>query len=76
MLATDSKDYAEAETWFRRSIELKADFRSALFNLALLLNNDLKRPFDAVPYLTQLLKVSWSRISQASCFFRFSEGVN
>ena len=39
--------------------QLKEDFRSALFNVALMLVNDLKRPLDAVPHLNQLLKVNY-----------------
>ena len=35
--------------------ELKPDFRSALFNLALMLVNNLNKPLDAVPYLETLL---------------------
>ena len=42
------------------SFQLKEDFRSALFNLALMMVNDQKRPLDAVPVLQQLLKVSWN----------------
>ncbi|XP_013417042.1 transmembrane and TPR repeat-containing protein 3-like [Lingula anatina] len=35
---------------------LQDNFRGALFNLALLLANDVKRPLDAVPYLKKLLQ--------------------
>ena len=38
MLGMDDGDYDSAEGWFKRAVELKPDFRSALFNLALLLN--------------------------------------
>jgi len=38
--------------------QLQPDFRSALFNVALLIANDLQRPLQAVPYLKQLLQVS------------------
>jgi len=55
MLAMDSKDYVEAEKWFRAAIQVKHDFRSATFNLALLLS-DSNRPLEAVPFLKQLLK--------------------
>jgi tetratricopeptide (TPR) repeat protein len=55
MLAMDAKDYAEGEKWFRAAIQLKEDFRSATFNLALLLS-DSNRPLEAVPFLKQLLK--------------------
>jgi len=37
--------------------QLQPDFRSALFNIALLIANDLHRPLEAVPYLKQLLQV-------------------
>jgi len=37
--------------------QLQPDFRSALFNVALLTANDLHRPLQAVPYLKQLLQV-------------------
>lgn len=55
MLAMDDKKMALAENWFKKAIEIKEDFRSALFNLALLLS-DAHRPLDAVPFLKQLLK--------------------
>ena len=38
-----------------QAIELKEDFRSALFNLALLLTDD-SRPLEAAPFLNQLVK--------------------
>ncbi|XP_076445747.1 protein O-mannosyl-transferase TMTC3-like [Babylonia areolata] len=56
MLAMDEKQFDLAEVNFRKSIELDPKFRSAMFNLALLLVNDLKRPLDAVPVLEQLLQ--------------------
>ncbi|XP_064602710.1 protein O-mannosyl-transferase TMTC3-like [Liolophura sinensis] len=56
MLATDDKDFSRAEKWLKKAVQLQEDFRSALFNLALLLNNDLKRPLEAVTYLETLLK--------------------
>lgn len=55
MLAMDEKDIEEAEHWFRKAVHLKADFRSALFNLALLLADD-QRPLEAAPFLNQLVK--------------------
>ncbi|XP_022904598.2 protein O-mannosyl-transferase Tmtc3-like [Onthophagus taurus] len=55
MLAMDNKDIEEAEHWFRRAVHLKNDFRSALFNLALLLADD-QRPLEAAPFLNQLVK--------------------
>ena len=55
MLSMDDKDLAQAETWFRKAIEVKPDFRSALFNLALLLS-DSGRPLEAAPLLHQLLR--------------------
>lgn len=55
MLAMDDKDHPNAEKWFKMAIQLKQDFRSALFNLALLLS-DAQRPLEAAPFLIQLLK--------------------
>jgi len=53
MLATDEDNVFEAEVWFRQAIKLKPEFRSALFNLALLLA-DQQRPLDALDPLLQL----------------------
>lgn len=55
MLAMDESDFEAAEQYFKRAIHLKANFRSALFNLALLLA-DANRPLDAVPFLNQLIR--------------------
>lgn len=55
MLAMDDKNIEEAENWFRRAVHLKHDFRSALFNLALLLADD-QRPLEAASFLNQLVK--------------------
>lgn len=55
MLAMDDRDLSEAEHWFRRAIQVKQDFRSALFNLALLLADD-HRPLEAAPFLNQLVR--------------------
>lgn len=55
MLAMDDRDIAGAEHWFRHAVQLKEDFRSALFNLALLLTDD-HRPLEAAPFLNQLVK--------------------
>lgn len=55
MLAMDEKDISQAEHYFRRAVHLKSDFRSALFNLALLLADD-HRPLEAAPFLNQLVK--------------------
>lgn len=56
MLSMDDGDPAQAEQWFKKAITLRPDFRSALFNLALLLNEH-KRPLEALPYLQdELLK--------------------
>ena len=54
MLAMDDSDFPSAEKWFKKAIELRRDFRSALFNLALLLNEQ-KRPLEAIPFLKMLL---------------------
>lgn len=51
----DEHNIDEAEQWFKRAVHLKHDFRSALFNLALLLADD-KRPLEAAPFLNQLVK--------------------
>lgn len=51
----DDRNTEEAENWFRRAVHLKQDFRSALFNLALLLADD-HRPLEAAPFLNQLVK--------------------
>ncbi|XP_021954638.1 protein O-mannosyl-transferase Tmtc3 isoform X2 [Folsomia candida] len=55
MLAMDDRDSENAEKYFRLAIQLKEDFRSALFNLALLLA-DSQRPLEAAPFLNQLVK--------------------
>lgn len=55
MLSMDDRNTEEAENWFRRAVHLKHDFRSALFNLALLLADD-HRPLEAAPFLNQLVK--------------------
>ncbi|XP_063987197.1 protein O-mannosyl-transferase Tmtc3 [Diachasmimorpha longicaudata] len=55
MLAMDDHDAASAERWFRNAVALKEDFRSALFNLALLLTDE-KRPLEAAPFLKQLVR--------------------
>ena len=54
MLAMDQKDLASAEHWFRQAIEVKPDFRSGLFNLALLLSES-DHALEAEPFLWQLL---------------------
>ncbi|GFU35013.1 protein O-mannosyl-transferase Tmtc3, partial [Nephila pilipes] len=56
MLAMDEKNFTLAEKWFRKAVEIRSDFRSALFNLALLLS-EARRPNDALPYLMQLREV-------------------
>merc|ERR1719295_1342307 len=50
----DDGDMDDAEAAFKKAVELKTGFRSALFNLALLLNEQ-KRPLEALPYLNDLL---------------------
>ena len=57
MLAMDNaggKDLVAAENWFRQAVQVQPDFRSALFNLALLLSES-DRPLQAEPVLHQLL---------------------
>ena len=53
MLAMDNKDLTAAEQWFRKAVHVKPDFRSALFNLALLLSET--NPLATEPVLRQLL---------------------
>merc|ERR1712227_698399 len=53
MLAMDQKDLAAAEHWFRQAIEVRPDFRSGLFNLALLLSES-DHALEAEPFLLQL----------------------
>ncbi|XP_058789494.1 protein O-mannosyl-transferase Tmtc3-like [Phymastichus coffea] len=55
MLAMDDHDSESAERWFRNAVALKEDFRSALFNLALLLADE-QRPLEAAPFLNQLVR--------------------
>ena len=47
--------------------QLQPDFRSALFNVALLIANDLHQPLQAVPYLKQLLQV-WRKVRLMSAY--------
>lgn len=51
----DDHDSGSAERWFRNAVALKEDFRSALFNLALLLADE-QRPLEAAPFLNQLVR--------------------
>lgn len=55
MLAMDDKKDSEAEMWMKKAIKLQADFRSALFNLALLYSQTAKELM-ALPVLEELLK--------------------
>ncbi|KAJ2950418.1 hypothetical protein O0L34_g8660 [Tuta absoluta] len=55
MVCMDEGDADCAERWFRAAVHLKPDFRSALFNLALLLA-DRRRPLEAAPFLKQLVR--------------------
>ncbi|XP_037070943.1 protein O-mannosyl-transferase Tmtc3-like isoform X2 [Pollicipes pollicipes] len=54
MLAMDDEELGRAEAWLKKAVEVRPDFRSALFNLALLLS-DAGRPLEAVPFLTRLV---------------------
>nr|XP_022287196.1 transmembrane and TPR repeat-containing protein 3-like isoform X2 [Crassostrea virginica] len=56
MIHMDMQNYQEAERDFKNCIKYDPLFRSALFNLALMLNNNLNRPLDAIPYLETLIK--------------------
>lgn len=53
MLAMNSKRLVQAEDWFGRAVHMKPDFRSATFNLALLLSNT-NRPLEALSHLERL----------------------
>ncbi|KAG8177684.1 hypothetical protein JTE90_021982 [Oedothorax gibbosus] len=55
MLAMDEKNTTLAEKWFQKAVQIREDFRSALFNLALLLS-EAGRPNEAVPFLHKLLR--------------------
>lgn len=55
MLAMDDKKDNEAEVWMKKAIKLQADFRSALFNLALLYSQTSKE-LKALPILEELLR--------------------
>lgn len=55
MLAMDAEENEAAERWMRKAIALQPGFRSALFNLALLLAQG-KRERDALAVLDELLR--------------------
>lgn len=55
MLAMDDKKDVEAEAWMKKAIRLQPNFRSALFNLALLYSQTSKELM-ALPVLEDLLK--------------------
>ncbi|KAH9496994.1 Protein O-mannosyl-transferase tmtc3 [Dermatophagoides farinae] len=55
MISMANKNYTDAEQLFRQTLQLKPNFSSANFNLALLLTEN-HRPIDALPYLQRLLK--------------------
>ena len=54
MVAMDEGQNEEAESWLRRATKLRPDFRSALFNLALLLSQTAQE-LRALPVLDHLL---------------------
>lgn len=54
MIAMTSQRSSDAEKWFTSALSLRADHRSAAFNLALLLTNS-GRPLKALPWLQTLL---------------------
>ncbi|XP_052810856.1 protein O-mannosyl-transferase TMTC3-like isoform X2 [Mya arenaria] len=56
MLMMDMGDFNAAEKYFKLAIKIEPTFKSALFNLALMLTNNLQRPMDAVPFVRELLK--------------------
>ena len=55
MISMNSKRHQEAEQWFTNAVQVRPDFRSATFNLALLLTNT-GRPLKALPHLQQLVR--------------------
>ncbi|CAM1302636.1 TMTC3 (predicted) [Pycnogonum litorale] len=55
MLSLTAGSSWNAEYWLRKAIQVKEDFKSALFNLALLLADE-SRPLEAVTFINQLLK--------------------
>lgn len=55
MLAMDDKKDVEAEVWMKKAISLQPNFRSALFNLALLYSQTAKELM-ALPILEDLLR--------------------
>lgn len=55
MLAMDDKKDMEAEAWMKKAISLQPNFRSALFNLALLYSQTAKELM-ALPILEDLLR--------------------
>ncbi|XP_067998904.1 protein O-mannosyl-transferase TMTC3 isoform X2 [Melanerpes formicivorus] len=55
MLAMDDKKDTEAEAWMKKAIRLQPNFRSALFNLALLYSQTAKELM-ALPVLEDLLR--------------------
>ena len=54
MLSMDKGNLKDAEMFFRLAIEIQPDFRSALFNLALLLSEGA-RALEGEPFLRQLI---------------------
>ncbi|CAD5112602.1 DgyrCDS1815 [Dimorphilus gyrociliatus] len=56
LLYMDAKRFDDAYNAYKKSIEITPNFRSALFNLALMLNNDMKKHDEALIYLRQLLQ--------------------
>lgn len=57
LIEMGNKNTKEAEKWFRQAIEVRSDFRSALFNLALLLSEN-NSPLEALIYLKRLVKLN------------------
>ena len=55
MISMNSKRYQQAEHWFTNAVQLRPYFRSATFNLALLLTNT-GRPLQALPHLQRLVR--------------------
>ena len=54
MIAMSCKRQHQAEKWFTQAVQLQNHFRSATFNLALLLSN-MNRPLEALSHLFRLI---------------------
>ncbi|XP_060558909.1 protein O-mannosyl-transferase TMTC3-like [Ruditapes philippinarum] len=57
MLAMDMQDFIAAEKYFKMSLEREPTFKSAIFNMALMMTNNMGKPKEAVPYVRKLLEL-------------------